>query len=172
MNLTELVVGLSITTIITVSGFGIAHKVARYRVEGAAMRMYSLMNHSRSTAMATGAYAGVFIEKDRESGHTNFYRVVDGNGNGLRTQEIESGIDRKLQLGMCLEKDFKGVTMETKGFTSGRIVSFSPTFKSSTGSIYFGTDDPVYGRIRIKLFGLSTITRPMRVFPDGTEVPL
>ena len=172
MNLTEFVVGLSITSILTLSGFGVAHKVSSYRVEGAAMRLFGMMNHARATAMCTGKYAGVFLEKDPVSGHTRFYRVMDGNGNGLRVREIEGGIDRKLGMDMWLERDFKGVTLETSGFSSGRIISFSPAFKSSTGSIYFGTGDPADSRIRIKLFGLSTITRPVRVFPDGKEVKL
>lgn len=172
MNLTEFVVSLSIASIVTMSGFGVAHKVSVYRVEGAAMRFFSLMNQSRSAAMSSGAYAGLYIASDPESGHTMVYRVRDGNGNGLRSREIEAGIDHQLGLGMCLEKDFRGVEMVLKGFGSGKIISFSPRFKSSTGSIYFSNGDPMESSIRIKLFGVSTITRPMRVFPDGKEKPL
>lgn len=172
MNLTEFVVSLSIVSIIAMSGFGVAHRVSHYRVEGAAMRFFSLMNQSRSTAMSMGLHAGLYIAPDPETGNTMVYRVRDGNGNGLRSREIEAGIDHQLGLGMCLEKEFRGVNMELKGFGRGKIISFSPRFKSSTGSIYFRNDDPLDSHIRIKLFGVSTITRPMRVFPDGTEEPL
>lgn len=172
MTLTETVVTLSVATIITATGFGVAARVPTYRMNSAAMRLFSMLNQSRTKAMTTGRYAGIYMEEDPATGHTIFYRVVDGNGNGLRTREIEAGTDRKVERSFCLERDFKGIQILWKGIGSRRIISFSPSFQSSTGSIWIQTEDPLLSRVRIKLYGLSTITRPMRVFPDGTEQPL
>ncbi len=172
MTLTETVVTLSVATIIMATGFGVAARVPTYRMNSAAMRMFGMLNQSRTKAMTTGRYAGIYMEQDPETGNTVFYRVVDGNNNGLRTREIEAGIDRKVEKSFCLETEFKGIHINWRGIGSPRIISFSPSFQSSTGSIWIETEDPALSRIRIKLYGLSTITRPVRVFPDGTEETL
>ena len=171
MTFTEVLVTIGISSIVTLSGTGIALHPRKTRMAGAAMELFGMMNRSRSTAMTTDRYAGVFIEEDSNTGETIFWRVVDGNSNGLRKKEILSGVDRKIGKGFTLETDYPGVKVKRAGFTSG-IISFSPWFKSSTGSVFFYTADPAESQIRVKLYGLSTLTRPVRVFPDGSEKAL
>jgi Tfp pilus assembly protein FimT len=171
MTLTELLVAIGISSIITISGTALILHPRKVRMEGAAMELYGMMNRSRSTAMTTDRYAGVFMEQDTDTGETAFWRVVDGNSNGLRKQDIMAGIDMKIGKEFILEKDYPGVSIRRSGLTSG-IISFSPSFKSSTGSVFFYTEDPSEGEIRVKLYGLSTLTRPVRVFPDGSEKAL
>ncbi len=171
MTLAEVLVTIGISSIVTMGGTGLALHTRKTRMEAAAMHLFGMMNRSRSTAMTTARYAGVFMEKDRTTGETTFWRVVDGNSNGLRRREIEAGIDHKLGKGFTLEKDYPRVRVRRTGLAGG-ILSFSPAFKSSTGSVYFYTDEPAEGKIRVKLYGLSTLTRPVRVFPDGSEKPL
>ncbi len=171
MTLTEVLVTIGISSIVTLGGTGLALHPRKMRMEAAAMRLFGIMSRSRSTAMTTGGYAGVFMEKNRESAKTTFWRIVDGNSNGLRRREIETGIDKKIGKEFTLENDYPGVRIRYSGLTGG-IISFSPAFKSSSGSVYFFTEDPAEGKIRIKLYGLSTLTHPVRVFPDGREEPL
>ncbi len=171
MTLTEVLVTIGISSIVSLSGTGLVLHPRKVRTEAAAMELFGMMNRSRATAMTTCRYAGVFIEEDPDKGETVFWRVVDGNGNGIRKREIIAGIDRKLGKGFTLEKDYPRVSIRRSGFKSG-IISFSPSFKSSTGSVFFCTEDPSEGAIRVKLYGLSTLTRPVRVFPDGSEKPL
>ncbi|NOY23646.1 MAG: hypothetical protein GXO70_09095 [Acidobacteria bacterium] len=171
MTLTEVLVVVGISSIVTISGTGLVLHPRKVRMEAAAMELYGMMNRSRCTAMTTSRYAGVFMEEDQNTRETVFWRVVDGNSNGLRKREILAGIDRKIGKEFILEKDYPGVSVRRSGFTSG-IISFSPSLKSSTGSVFFSTEEPTEGAIRVKLYGLSTLTRPVRVFPNGSEEPL
>jgi len=171
MKLAEFAVTVGIVSIMTATSAGIAIHTRNYRSQAAILHVFGLLSRARTTAMTGARYAGVFIEADPKTGETVFWRVVDGNGNGLRKKEIAAGIDRKVERGFVLERDYKGVLIKKNTFRSG-ILSFSPNFKSSTGSLVLGTDDPGAPEVRIKLYGLTTIVRPVKIWPDGREEPL
>ncbi len=168
MTLTEVLVTIGISSILTISGAKLAVHPGKIRTEAAAMALFAVMNQSRATAITTGRYAGIYMDRNPETGETVFWRIVDGNGNGIRKRDIRAGIDKKIGKCFTLERDYPMVRIKRLGLTNG-IISFSPAFKSSTGSVIFYTDDPSEGEIRIKLYGLSTLTRPVRILPDGSE---
>jgi Tfp pilus assembly protein FimT len=170
MNLPEMLVTFSIVSIVSVSGVSFMGNVSAKRMEAASLRLYAMMQTAKSIAITQNKYAGIYIE-EKEGKHI-FTIVTDGNYNGLRTKDIEKGIDAKTKIHFCLEKDYKGVEIEKISFLGKKFISFSPYFKSSTGSIIFKTKTKQDGKVKIKLYGLTTLMRPVRIFADKSEKEL
>lgn len=170
MNLLETVIGLSIVSIITATGVGFVGNINGKRMEAASYRIFSMMQFSRNLALTENRYAGVYIEE--KEGKHYFTIVKDGNCNGLRTIDVEGGVDLKTKVKFCLEDEYPGVKIKKIGFLGKKFISFTPYYKSSTGSITFKTDDEQDGIIKVKLYGLTTIMRPVRIYPDGKEIEL
>ena len=104
--------------------------------------------------------------------------VADGNGNGLRTYDIERGVDRTLTAAESIGARFPGVTFgipagvpDVDGASShggdgvrvgaSRLLSMGPDGSSSSGTLYLqGRDRSVYavrvlgatGRVRVLKF--------------------
>lgn len=170
MNLLEILITLTIVSIVTATGASFVGNVNGKRMEAASLRLYSMMQLSKSYALTENRFAGVYIEE--KEGKHYFTVVKDGNGNGLRTVDVEAEIDKKTKIKFCLEKEYQGVILEKIGFLGKKFISFTPYYKSSTGSIIFKTEDEQDGKVKVKLYGLTTIMRPVRIFPDGKEKEL
>jgi prepilin-type N-terminal cleavage/methylation domain-containing protein len=123
---------------------------------------------------------GFFFE--RTAGGWSWHRVEDGNGNGLRTNEVRKGVDPVLSGPHRLEDRIQGVgpgfppggpfpkippetgpiadTSDPVQFGPSDLVSFSPIGSSSSGTLYL-TDgrDALYG---IVLYGPSVRIRVWR----------
>ncbi len=170
MNLPEMLVTFSIISIVTVSSTSFMGNISARRMEAAGLRLYSMMQISRSMAITKNKHAGIYIEQ-KEGKHI-FTIVTDGNFNGLRTKDVENGIDKKTKISFCLEKEYKGVEIEKIGFLGKKFISFTPHFKSSTGSIVLKTCNKEDGKVKLKLYGLTTLMRPVRIFNDKKEKEL
>jgi len=170
MNLIETLITFSIISIVTATGSSFVGNLNGKQMEAASLRLYSMMQLSKNAALTQNIFVGIYIEEKK--GKHYFTIVKDGNGNGLRTVDVEAGIDKKTKITFCLEKEYKGVILEKIGFLGKKFISFTPYYKSSTGSIIFATNDLEDGKVKIKLFGITTIIRPVRIFSNKTEKEL
>ncbi len=170
MKITQLLISLGIMGIVTMSSLGFYRQLSLFRLKSASFRIYNMFVDARNIALRTGSYCAVVIEEN-EYGH--YLTIVkDENFNGVRFREFLSGRDKEVAKGFILEKEYPGVTMEKIGFSSKHVISFSPYFKSSNGSLYLSTEHKEDGIIRLKIYGKSFIVKPIKIFPDGEEVEL
>ena len=177
---------LEMLVVLALAGLGLAAAlpaVATLRADGrcaaGARYMVGTFRKLRSQSVALRKYRGVYFH--RENGAWAFSTVEDGNGNGLRTDEVRSGTDPVLEGPFRLEDTigpvrpgfpFAAVRELPPGsgwlrnlddpvkFGRSDIVSFSPLGRSSSGTLYLtdGTDR-LYA---VVLYGPSTRIRVWR----------
>ena len=167
MSLIELLVVLSIVAIVI--GVAIPRTAAILHdagVRGAAYYYRGLIRQVRRRAITERRYIGiVFTEKD---GDVSFELFADGNGNGIRTQEMRRGIDTPYQPNWHYRNRFIGVRYGGAATLAGRfpplrfgrgsILSFSPTGTATSGTLFLSNDQGnlyaaivagVTGRVRL-----------------------
>jgi type II secretory pathway pseudopilin PulG len=152
-SLVELLVVLTIAVVICGAGMP-ALLAARddIRADGAARFLMSELRALRMEALRRNTQAAVRFEADGNDYLIAFY--VDGNGNGVRSADIANGTDRLLWPRQRLGQQFPGVSfgfeedvpdldgVSSAGnpnpirFGSSRMLSFSPTGTSSSGTVY------------------------------------
>ncbi len=168
MKFSELLIVFGIISLGCFSFGGYLHIMPQARLKSAAFRVYTIMQQARNIALREGCMCGVVIE-ERDGNHY-FTLVKDENYNGVMFEEYKSGIDRKVAEGFVLEKEYPGVMIDKISFSSKHIISFSPNFTSSNGSIYLRSENEEDGVFRIKVYGQSFVLKPVKIFPDGSEV--
>lgn len=121
------------------------------RARGAADHLASLLHLTRIEALKRQANVAVRFEPEGEDFRFRMY--ADGNGNGVRTTDIEDGLDRPIRPGERLLHQFPGVrfaldagvplvdgedggTAEAVRVGRSRMLSFSPTGTSTSGTVY------------------------------------
>jgi hypothetical protein len=155
---------LILVTITVPPALGLARE---YHLRGAAHGLRGLIRQVRSLAAAQARYAGIVF--DEVSGEPFMSVHVDGNGNGIRRAEVESGIDPRVRGPWLLTSEFPGVRYGAPpagasdpglpGLRIGasRILSFSPLGSSTSGSILLSNEyGLVYG---VVVFGPTGRTR-------------
>jgi hypothetical protein len=156
------------------------------RADGAADYLVSQIHGARMEALKRRAHVAVRFEPDGDDYLLAFY--VDGNANGVRASDIASGVDVLLRPREPLRQQFTGVRF---GFEDGvpdvdgtgtledrdpirvgrsRLLSFSPTGTSSTGTVY------LHGRGRrqlaVRVLGVTGRIRSLSFdFGTGTWRP-
>jgi hypothetical protein len=125
----------------------------RHRTEAAARFVVSRVEESRALAIRSQRSVGLRFEP--ASGSQRFELVMDGNGNGLRSDELTRGIDLRLTAPMRLNdympetvfgigETMPGIdgdsTLERGGspirLGPSYLLSFSPAGTSSSGTVY------------------------------------
>ena len=146
-----------------------------FRTRSAAHYLAQRIADARIDAVKRSAYVGLRFEPA-----TPDYRittVVDGNGNGLRTADLQKGTDRAVTQPELLEWHFQGVVFGilggvpdadgqpangTDGVRVGtsKIVSMNPDGTSSSGTLY------VHGRERsqyaVRIVGTTGRVRTLK----------
>ncbi len=168
MKFTELFIVFGIISLTAMSSVGYLNSLSETRLKGASFRIYSMFVEARNIALREGCNCAVVIE-DKPDGHY-FALVKDENFNGVFYREYLSKRDKEIGKGFVLEKEYPGVLIEKIGFSGRHVISFSPYFTSSNGSIYLKTNNPDDGIFRIKVYGKSFVVKPIKIFPDGSEV--
>jgi Tfp pilus assembly protein FimT len=141
--------------------------VDRSRGAGAARYLASRMALAR--ARAVGRSTMVALRFEDGPGGTSFSVVEDGNGDGVRTTDIEQQIDGEIEAPVLLSDRFPGASI---GLTAGTpaanpvalggttILSFSPNGTATSGSVY------VVGRDRtqwvVRVLGVTARARVLR----------
>jgi hypothetical protein len=143
-----------LTAIALVSGMAFAsveHNVNATRETGAARAFAMRVRQTRLEAVRRSA--GVALHFDTTSDVPHFRAHVDGNGNGVRTRDIASGIDPPLGAVAALDDGLGGVRFaraadvpavgEDDGGAEGAIrvgaaglLSFGATGSGTSGTIY------------------------------------
>jgi hypothetical protein len=149
----ELMVCVSLATLVVAAGAP-AVLASREAVlaDGAADSVAGELHNARMEALKRRANVAIRFEAD--GGDIFMASYVDGNGNGVRASDISSGEDRRIRPRWLLRDQFVGVGF---GFEAGvpdvdggdtssnpdpirvgqsRMLSFSPTGTSSSGTVY------------------------------------
>ena len=149
-------------------------------VRSAAAELAATFFRARAYALVRGVTVGIKFRRDGGQYEWALYR--DGNGNGIRSAEIASGVDRSLGLSIVWPRSDVRPGILTGGsvpdpsapgkkldrpddpirFNNSDICSFSPAGESTPGSIYLWD-----GRDRmavLRVFGRSAKVRTLYYF--------
>jgi type II secretory pathway pseudopilin PulG len=152
-SLVELVLCLGLVVLLgAVAAPGLMAGRDSVRADGAADYVSALLHGARMEALRRRASVAIRFETDEQGCALATY--VDGDGNGVRSTDISSGVDTLLRPRERIEDKFTDVSF---GFEPGvpdvdgaetmadadpirvgrsRMLSFSPTGTSSTGTVY------------------------------------
>lgn len=181
MSSVELITALALAaTLAAATAHGAFQIQSALAVRSAAAELAATFFRARAYALARGVTIGIKFRRDGGRYEWALYR--DGNGNGIRTAEIESGVDRSLGLSIAWPRTDVRPGILTDGsvpdpstpgrlldrpddpirFNNSDICSFSPTGESTPGSIYLWD-----GRDRmavLRVFGRSAKVRTLFYF--------
>ena len=180
VGLPEALVALAIGLLAVVAGSTAAAAIQSYRADAAARELTVWIRALRWKAIAEARYGGLWFE--RAGAGWRWWEVRDGNGNGLRTSEIQGGVDPivggPFRLGQRVEHTELGIPADPVlppipprttpllpgsdpiRFGAADLISFSPTGRSSSGTLYLHDGR---GEVRaVTLFGPTTRTRIWR----------
>ena len=182
LTLLEVLVVFAIIAIIAaaaIPAFATYRRNASMRAQAAELR--GIFRAVRSRAIMRGAHAGV---KFTRAGNAWVYSLYDdGNGNGIRSAEIASGVDRRYAGPSMLMPQFNiasiallpttirdpdgGTLLPTASavqFGSSTLCSFSPTGTATSGSVYI--TDGAGHLCAVRVYGPSGRVRLLR-YNDG-----
>lgn len=176
-SLLEIVFVLGLT--MTITGIAIPQTVAtveEVRAAGAARYISARLQRARMEAIARSTDVGLqFVPTD---GKYRYGTYLDGNANGIRTRDIETGIDRQVVAPERLSDQFRSIDFgvlpalpaidsssappgsDPVKLGSSNIVTFTPEGTSSPGSLYIlGPHNIQYA---IRVFGETGKTRVLK----------
>jgi prepilin-type N-terminal cleavage/methylation domain-containing protein len=127
----------------------------RWRAASAARYLASRMAVARSHAVMRSAHVALRFEQ-RRSGIT-FRMFVDGNHDGVRTDDIAAGVDAPLEAAVRLGDLYPGVAIAVGGeagtdpvrLGSSNLLSFTPFGTSTPGSIFVRGRDGSQFAVRV-----------------------
>lgn len=164
------------TSVITIlGGAAAAHVLSsadHSRGYAAARFLAGRLGLARTQAVARAAAVGLRFTHDAR-GFT-FAAFQDGNGNGIRTADIEAGIDRQVEPSTSLFEQFPGVDIGLSsnspatsalqiGHTS--LLTFTPLGTATSGTIY--VRDQRGSQWAVRVLGATGRTRVLR-YDAGT----
>ena len=127
------------------------------RARAAARYLAGRFALARALAVSRGTNVGVRFETVGDSVIVAAY--ADGDEDGVRTADIESGVDRALERPVRLADLFPAVTC-TLVLGAGDIMAFTPTGTSSSGTVSIrGREGSQYA---VRVFGPTARTRVLR----------
>jgi Tfp pilus assembly protein FimT len=154
-SLIELLVCVALVLIVTFSGapalMGARDSV---RADSAADYLAGRLHAARVEALKRRASVAVRFEATASGDDYLVATYVDGNGNGVRAADITAGVDVQLRAAECVADQFPNVHFGFEGGVSdvngtstasdpdpirvgsSRMLSFSPTGTSSSGTVY------------------------------------
>jgi len=181
MTLAETLVALAIlAAAVVVAVPAGANLLSAARAEAGAREMATTFRALRFKSVTLHRYRGLLFER-RGTGWI-YWEVEDGNGNGLRTAEVRSGVDKTVSGPHLLENEIEKATpgippggpfpqvppgseklYETTDpvqFGSSDLVSFSPWGSASSGTLY--VTDRRNGLAAVVLYGPTARVRVWR----------
>jgi hypothetical protein len=165
-----------VVLLMAMSVAGVARELEQYRTVGAVRYVATRLQRARMDAVAHGANAAM---RFTAAGPGYAYAVYgDGNGDGVRSADIENGVDPQLLPRERLSDQFPGVDFgalprlpavdgsstprgsDPVRLGSARMASFTPLGTSSSGSLYIL--GPHETQFVIRLYGETGKTRILR----------
>ena len=125
---------------------------------------------ARVQAVARGAAIG--LRFDSGPGAISFSVFQDGNGNGIRTADISSGVDRLIEPATALSDHFPGADIgvapespvsDPIHIGSTNLLTFTPTGTATSGTIYIS--DRAGSQWAVRILGATGRTRVLRYDP-------
>jgi type II secretory pathway pseudopilin PulG len=181
-SLLEVVVVLAIIGAVVLSAMpAFASIQRRSALRAASAEMRSIFHLARSRAIARGRNAGVRFVKIGPNWYFTIYD--DGDGDGIRTEDISRGVDRPVgppqlvfgasrivSIGLpestILDPDGDRLLPTASPVQFGRsaICSFSPLGQSSPGTVYLSDRDR--GVYAVRVYGTTAKIRVLRYEPS------
>ncbi len=173
--------------VVTLAGLALAFVMPSFgsihsdvRLAAGTRQMVSILQAQRWNSIAGNRFHGLFFERDAAG--WSWFEVEDGNGNGLSTEEVHRGIDRKRsgphRLGDLAPATLLGYPatgrvgripprrgwIDTHSdpirFGPSNLVAFSPKGSSSSGTLF--VTDGRRGLMAIVLYGRTGRLRVWR----------
>ena len=146
--------------------------VERARTRAAARYLAAQMIFARTQAVGRSATVALRFQGDVRGATLTAF--LDGNRNGVRTRDIESGVDRQIQPPARLEQLFPGVTIGAPSDSveapvqlgGTELLSFTPGGTSTSGTIQLRGRDG--SRFAVRVFGVTGRVRVLR-FDDRSS---
>jgi len=153
-----------------------------HRALGAARYLSTRFHRTRMEAITRSNE--VALRFARVNGHYSYTPHADGNGNGVRNQDIANGVDRPIGPSEKLADQFTGVdfgvlaglpAVESGAAPPGddpiklgasNLLSFSANGTSSTGSVYVRGRHSQYV---VRIYGVTAKTRVLKFWPDANQ---
>jgi type II secretory pathway pseudopilin PulG len=106
----------------------------RSRTKAAARHLAAWVALARMEAVKRGVYVALCFGGSGLS--TSLSMFADGNGNGVRTRDIQRRIDRRIDSRVRLFDQFPGVQYEDVRIGSSTLLSISPLGTATSGTLY------------------------------------
>ncbi len=160
VSLLELTMGLAIAGVLGSLAVGsLVAMRSEARALGGARYLAARLSEERVAAVRRGAAGGLFFTRVGE-GYV-YQRARDGNGNGLRMEDLGRGVDHLIDPPLPLKAYAPGIDFELRysvsavdgegpGVAAGadpvrignsRFLSFGPNGTGTSGTLYLATDD-------------------------------
>ena len=165
-SIVELILAIGVSLVLLGLGAAVLTPIAaQARATGAAHYVAAALRHERLAAVASGRSAGFRFE--RVDGEVVMQAVTDGNGNGLRSAEIDAGVDRRRGARSRLRDRFSGARFGIvtdvpaidggAGLAAGAdpirlgspLLAFAPTGTATSGTLYIASGDGRMFAVRI-----------------------
>jgi prepilin-type N-terminal cleavage/methylation domain-containing protein len=167
--------------IVSISVPGFLNYQRRNAVRAAAKEIRSIFHMARSRAITRQAHAG--LKFSVVAGEWRYTICDDGDGDGLRNDDLANGVDRCADLPRPVLRESRFATIGLPSvpitdpdgdplpptrspvqFNSSTICSFSPLGQSTPGTIYLtNRDDDAYA---VRVYGASARIRVLRYDPS------
>ena len=136
---------------------GLTAALDRSRAHAAARHLNMRMALARSRAAARGATVALRLQGAGASTTVGMY--ADGNGNGVRTLDIERGIDPAIAMPVSFADLFPGVTLVLTE-DAPDLMSFTPVGTATSGTIEVRSSGGARFGVRVLgVTGRSRVTR-------------
>ena len=162
-----------VAVITTVACVALAQSMAALdhsRGHAAARYLASRLALARTQAVARGAAVG--LRFDQVPRGVRFSMFLDGNGNGIRAADIQSGVDVPIEPAASLFEQFPGVDIGLTPTSPGsdpvqlgqtNLLTFTPTGTATGGTIYIRDREDTQWAVRV--LGATGRTRVLRYDP-------
>ena len=160
VTLVELIFTLALGVV--VAGMAVPQVLAgvdRSRTRAAARFLAARMTLARAQAVARAATVALRFTADGQG--VGMY--ADGNGNGVRTRDIEEGRDPALERPVRLADLFPGVAVDAAGVGGAGILAFTAAGTASSGTIYLRGRERMQAAVRV--LGATGRIRVLRYDP-------
>ena len=156
--------GIALSQVLSTLDHSRGHAAARY--------LAARLGLARAQAVARGAAVGLVF--DEVPGGFAFTVFIDGNGSGIRTADIQAGIDTPIEPATRLFEQFPGVDIGltpnspgTDAVQLGRtnLLTFTPMGTATAGTVYIRDREGTQWAVRV--LGATGRTRVLRYDPRG-----
>ena len=162
-----------VSVMLTIAGIAVFQALSTVdhsRGHAATRYLAARLGLARSQAVARGTAVG--LRFDQIAGGFAFTVFADGNGNGIRTVDIQAGVDTPIEPPTSLFERFPGVDIGltpnspgTDAVQLGRtnLLTFTPTGTATAGTIYIRDRQGTQWAVRV--LGATGRTRVLRYDP-------